>query len=319
MVVDALPIVGHEVLVEGGMLCFRQDGEELVGGAVDEEGYSLAAEGFADAGGLLVGVGGKGEVEAIGEERLVLDAQQTALGQHAATLLHDVAEVLFQRGVDDDDGFAEEGALLRTAEVEDIAEACQLRQCQIARAARQAIAEARAVDEERHVVAAADVVDGREFGFAVDGAILRRHGEIDHAGLYHVLVVAVGVMAADGGLNLLGINLAAHGRESQHLVAAMLDGAGLMNIDVTVRCADDALIGTKHGGDDSRVGLRAAHEEVNIGIGSLTGSLDQFAGMGAVFVLAVAGSLHEVRSHQTLQDGWMSAFVVITLELDFHS
>ena len=72
-----------------------------------------------------------GQPEIVFKIRLKLRPEQKALGEHAAALLDHVAEVRFETVVCDDKGLAEQQAVFRAADVEDIAVVRKIRRGQI--------------------------------------------------------------------------------------------------------------------------------------------------------------------------------------------
>ena len=65
------------------------------------------------------------------------------------------------------------------------------------------------------------------------------------------------------------------------------------------------------GGDDSGIGLGAAHEEVDIGLRAGEGGLDFLRGFLAVVIHAVAGGLLHVGFRELPQDGGVAALQVV--------
>mgnify|MGYP002530616949 CR=1 FL=1 len=223
--VHTLPVLVAEVLAELGQLRIGHDGILLVGGGVKEEGVAVLLENGVYLLGHDVGVAGDPEVQVIGEQSVELHAQQTALGQHAAPLLHHKAEVPLQRIVHNDHGFAEQSAHLVAADVEHIAQPRQLRQGQVAIVAGEAVAHPRTIDKEWQAALPAHLVQRRQLRLGVHGAALGGEGDIHHAGHDHVLIVGAEVMPIVIVLHLPGGDLAVVGGQGQHLVAGGLDAA----------------------------------------------------------------------------------------------
>ena len=65
-----------------------------------------------------------------------------------------------------------------------------------------------------------------------------------------------------------GVDLAVHGGGVEDLVTTALDNAGLMHVDVAGVGGDDSLPGQEDRVDDGRVRLRAAHQEIHVGVGA---------------------------------------------------
>lgn len=109
--------------------------------------------------------GGNLEVQAILEERLELDAQQPALGQHAPLLLDQVAEIRLQLRVHQHHGLAEERPHLGAANIEYIRMSRNKGQVQIAARRSQAVAQPRAVQKQIQSMELADLVESGQLLF----------------------------------------------------------------------------------------------------------------------------------------------------------
>ena len=94
-----------------------------------------------------------------------------------------------------------------------------------------------------------------------------------------------------------------------------LDNAGLVHVDVAGVGRDDPLPGQEDRVDDGRVRLRAAHQEVHVGVGSLAGLANQVAGALAVLVGAVAARLFHVGGDEGVEHPGVRAFLVVTGEV----
>src|SRR5699024_6815412 len=228
--------------------------------------------------GHLVGVVGQGHIAALLEQLLKLDAQQPALGQHAAPLLDVVAEIGLEGRVQDHQGLAEQGAVLGAADVEGVAQPAQVGQG--GTAGGQAAGQPGAVQVQPQAQLIADGPQGLHLGQAVDGADLGGLADVDQLGLDHVLVGMGCHRGADG----VGGQFAVHGGAGNALVAGGLDGAGLVDADVAAGGGDGRLIGTQEGRNGGGVGLGAAHQQVDVGVGTADGLADQVMGAGRVGV-----------------------------------
>ena len=89
-------------------------------------------------------------------------------------------------------GFTEQGAYLGAADVENIAQARQLRQCQVAGIAGEAVAQTGAVNEQRQTAFFAHIVQLRQLRFCIQGAALGGEGDIHHPRHDHVLMALIG-------------------------------------------------------------------------------------------------------------------------------
>ena len=98
-------------------------------------------------------------------------------------------------------------------------------------------------------------------------------------------------------------------------MAATLNDAGLMHVDVAGIGGDNTLPGQKDRIDDGGVRLRAADQEVHVGVGGLAGLADQVAGALAVLVGAVAAGLFHVGGDEGVEHPGVCAFLVVTGEV----
>ena len=78
-----------------------------------------------------------------------------------------------------DDGFAEESAALRTTDIEGIGQASKISQGQVIFGRTQTIAHTGTIDEEIHVILAADCGNSRQFSFRIERTVFRRKRKID--------------------------------------------------------------------------------------------------------------------------------------------
>ena len=206
--------------------------------------------------------------------------------------------------------------LLRAADVEDVAQARQVLGEDVAAGGLQAVAEAGAVDEEGNLPVLADLVQLFELPLGVDGPELRRERDIDHARLGHVLAAEVAVVRLERVAHLRRGDLARGRGEGERLVAAVLHGAGLVDVDVGALRAEHALVWAEEGGDDRDVGLRAAHQEVHVGVRAVEDVADAPGGLRAVRILSVAQGLLQVCGLQRLQDLRTASFQIIAFEVE---
>ena len=311
LVVDLLP----EAVVEDGPesveVVIGHDGEDLVGGGVDEQGHATSAQRVPDAVGAMDGRLAEVQVEIIGEERVKLEAGDASLGEKCAMLLDDGEEVGDGARSRYHDGLAEEGAALGAADVEDVAEACDVGEGDVVGGAGEGVGQPCAVDVQTQVVPRADLANRRELGERVERPVLRGLREVHHA--RHDHVVAVGVRLPRGAVALDGVSreLAVRAGDGEDLVAAELDGARLVHAHMTGVGGNDALVPGEKCVDAGRVGLRASHEEVDLGVGGLTGRANLLAGGLGVGVEAVSCGPLEVRLDESLDDLGNCALLIV--------
>ena len=165
--IDARPVGIDVFFLELFERRVRENRELLVCGRICEECAARFLTDGGDALRLHDGLFGDLKVQVVGEQHVELDAEQTALGQHAAALLDVVAEIGLDFRVCDDDCFAEQRAHLRAADVEHIAQVAQVAQRHVIFRGGQPVAEPRAVDEEVQSAARADVVQRGQLRFGV--------------------------------------------------------------------------------------------------------------------------------------------------------
>ena len=134
-----------------------------------------------------------------------------------------------------------------------------------------------------------------------------------------MLVVGVAEMVDYGVVDLCGSDLAVGRGEREYLVAAMLHGPGLVDVDMRRFGAEDTLVRLENGRDDGGVGLRAADQEVNVGVQAAAGAPDEFARLRAVLVLAVSYGLDHIGFLKALHDAGKRALTIVACEKGFHN
>ncbi len=170
--VVGFPDVEADLGGEGFHVGVFQDYKLLIGRGFEEEGDAFFLEDGDHFLCAVDGVRGDAAVEVVREEGVELDAEEAALREEGAVLLDGGEEVL-RRFLREDDGLAAEGADLGPADVEDVAEAGQVRQGEVAGGAGEGVAQAGAVDEQRQAVLMGNRLEFSEFGAGVDGAVFR--------------------------------------------------------------------------------------------------------------------------------------------------
>ena len=251
-------------------------------------------------------------VEPIFKQGLKLDAQQPTLGQHAAPLLDEVAEILLQRRMGQHQGLAKEGAHLRAADVEGIAQPCQIRHGHIILPAAQAVAQPGTIDEQVESQLLADAAHFLQLMEGVDGAVLGGVGDVDQLRLGGVLHALVDPMQVDKLRHLCGGDLAVGAGQGQTLVAGGLHRAGLVDMDMAALGADRRLMGPQRRRQHRQIGLGAAHQKVDCRILPTAFAADVGGSILTVVVRAVAGCLLQIRFHHSAQDPLVAALAVIT-------
>ena len=297
-----------------------QDGVLLVGVGIVEHGAALSLKGPADLHGELVRLPGQAEVQLLLQNGRELHPQQPPLGQQAAALLDEVAEVPVQGPVADDQRLPEEQPLFRPADGKGVAADGQVGQGLVSGLAHQAVAQPRPVDIQDQPLALADLPDRVQLLQGVERAVLRGLGEIDHGGLDHVLVGGVGPVGSPQGQDGRRRELPVFRRDGQDLVPGGLDGPRLVDVDVPGVGGDDALVGPQGRGDHRGVDLGPAHQKVD---GQILPAPAQGPDLGAGFVakriFSISNGLIEIRIRQPPQHAGVCPLGVVTFQSDHKS
>ena len=150
-------------------------------------------------------------------------------------------------GLGQDDGFAEEGAALGTADIEGIGQTAKISQGQVIFGCAQAIAHTGTVDEEIHVIFAADCGNGRQFRFRIERPIFRRKGNIDQRRPRQVFGFAGIIISLHFPFDLFSCNLAIMMGQGDDLVTGVFDGCTFVTVDMPRIGTDDAVTGAEEG------------------------------------------------------------------------
>lgn len=86
--------------------------------------------------------------------------------------------------------------------------------------------------------------------------------------------IRVGLAHLQVGVEFGGVEFTVVSRQGEYLVARTLNGAGLVNGDMSCVDTHHALVGLQHRGENSRVGLCTADEECHLRVFILAGFLD---------------------------------------------
>ena len=160
--VVGLPDVEADFGGEDAHVAVFEDYELLVCRGFEEEGDAFFLENGDQVPGAVDGVGGDAAVEVVREEGVELDAEEAALREEGAMLL-DGGEEVFRGFLREDDGFAAEGADLGSADVEDVAQAGEVRQGEVAGGAGQGVAQAGTIDEQGQSVLVRNRLQASQF------------------------------------------------------------------------------------------------------------------------------------------------------------
>ena len=213
-------------------------------------------------------------------------------------------------------GLAAERAHLCAADVERVAQACDVGQRDVGAHGGQAVAQTRPVHEQPHVEVAAHLRQRLQLGQRVHGAVLGGVRDVHGARCHDVLAVLVAPVRLAQRAHVGGHQLAVDVRQRQRLAPARLHGAGFVRGDVAGGRRHDALPGPQdlvgHGG----VGLRASHQKVHVRVRARARFADALAGGGAHLVGAVAGGLVEVGGGQAFEDRGMGTLHIVAVEVE---
>ena len=185
-------------------------------------------------------------------------------------LLDDVEEVARSVVTREYHGLTTEGSHLGTSNVEHVAVAGQPGEVEVAAVGHEAVAETGTVDEERHVVLLAEVVEPFYFSRRIDSAELGWEGDVDDTGYDHVLIDGVGIEARVEVLQVVGTQFPVVRWQDDDFVPTGLDGSRLVYVDMSAVDGDDTLVARQDAIDDGSICLSTAYEEVDVGIGALT-------------------------------------------------
>ena len=310
----ALPYLKSHLGDEGIVLAGREDDKLLVGGRKASHRDGVTGKDLLEAGSHRYGVARETQVEAVGKERVELDAEHAPLGQQRAVALDGGKEILRRADAGKHHRLAKHGSHLGAADIEHIAMACQEGQVVVAGIGHKSIAQACTVDIESEVVAAARLVEAGELAAGVDHAQLGRHGDIDHARLHHVGRRLVGSKGVHEVVERGGSELAVDGGKRDDLVSDSLDRSRLVYGDVARLDRDDRLAAHEQRVDDGGIGLGATGEEEDIGIGHLHCLAYAPDGRLAVRVRAIARRTVVIGIGKTTEYLGGTSIVVITLK-----
>lgn len=307
------PLVKRKLLLQRLDEALGQQRKDLVRLRLCAELVAGADNGPRQLLGGQIGAAGELHVQAVvvAEQLGKLDAHDAALGEQRAVLLDEEFKVLGQLGVLDDDGLAEQGAVLGAANPEDVGELQHVVQRHVVHAGSEGSADSSAVGKEKQAVGLTEALQGSQFSFGIDGADLSGVGNVNEARAGHVREVPVVV---EGLGQRLGRQLAIFRGHVDDLVAAGLDGARLARNDVAGAAGDDGLVWAKTGGDADCVGRGAAGHEEDADVVGAQMAADQLAGRLAVAVVAIADLLRVVAEQQRVEHVGMGALAVVVGE-----
>ena len=183
--------------------------------------------------------------------------------------------------------FAEQCAVLGTADVECIRQGGQIRQCQVIVRRGEGGAEAGTVHEQEQAVLVAAAAQRFQFSLGVDGADFRSIGDVHQTGQNHMFTA----VAIDHGFHQFGCQLAVRCVSGADLMTGGFDGAGFVNVDVTGVGGNDRLIGAQQRVDDYQISLRAAYQKMDIGVRCIAHAADGVTGGFAKRVHTIADGL----------------------------
>lgn len=293
-----------------------ENGELLVCRRWKFQGNAFRFERVADAHGLRDGMPRQLHVQVVFEKHFELYADQPAFCQQSAVLLDHVTESGIKARRRENDGFAEECAYFRSADVEHVAKAGNVGKRQVVVAGSQSVAHACSVDEKRQAMAAASRADGFKLGFRVDCSDFGGKRDVDHAGLHAMFGAGIAVVEFAHFVDRFRTQFPIDAFHGNDFVSGRLDGTCFVHGNMPCLDTNNALIRAKKGGYDSLVGLRAADEEMDGCVGCAASLFDQTAGIFAETIFPVARGLCHVGGGEPLQDSRMSALCIIAFKVD---
>ena len=159
----------------------------------------------------------------------------------AERLLLDHGHKVRRCAVGEHNCLAAERAHLGAADVEHIGQAGHIGQRHIGALGGQTIAQTGTVHKQRHMVLMADSGQRFQLCLGVQGAVLRRVGDVHHAREHEVVHIAIGIEGPAPVLNRPGIQLAVGVRQADDLVARELNGTGLVGSHMAGGCGQHTL------------------------------------------------------------------------------
>ncbi len=309
----------HEYV--SGELCnlfffFILHGEKLlIGRRVQIQLQSLCCQALPDGHRGVDGISGNLQIVVVCEQDIELHANQPSLGKYASGHLPDGEEILRQRRIGEHDSLAEKGTDFGAADVEHITAVCQVFQRDIRIIGCKLVSKPRAVNEQGDMVFPTDFVKVLKFLPGVQGAILGRIGDIDHARTNLMLPVLIFIEKTDIGLYLACTDLSIFGREGQNLVSGGFHSACFVESDMCGIRAHDAEGWAQNRADDRGDRIGSSDHKVHDGIRFSARGLDLFRSGCAVSVHSVSDILLKVDLFQFFQDQRVAALHVITFKV----
>ena len=273
-VVGLLPETHLHLLSQGCIPVLIKNDKNLIGGRWESKLIPFLHQGIPDSPGCLHGSAADSAIQVIRKEGLEHDPCDPPFCQQRAMLFDDREQMRNVIMLRNNNRFPEKRTALGSANIEDIAQSGQIRQCHVVFRTGKGIGESCAVHIERNRVFSAYTADLLQFLKGIKRPVLGRLGEIDGPGHDHVVVIVVLPEGIDTRADLLCRDFPVVLFQSQNFMSACLDRAGFMDADMSADGSDHALVRTQHGIDHGGVRLCAAGQEVNIRFRCLTGDAD---------------------------------------------
>ena len=89
-----------------------------------------------------------------------------------------------------------------------------------------------------------------------------------------------------------------------------------MDVDVRAGRAEHALVRPEQGSDDGGIGLRAADQEMDVGVRAVEDEADHLGRFRAMGIFPVAGGLLQVCRLKGLEDLRTASFQVVAFEVE---
>ena len=209
------------------------------------------------------------------------------------------------------DSLTAQGADLGATDVEDVAQAGNIGERHVSTQACKTVAEAGAVHKEGQAILTADGGDLLQLSQGVERTVFCGVGNIDHTGLHHMVMAAVGIEGTEIIDQLIGVNFTLVSGDGKYLMSGIFDGSRLVSGNMSGGCGNDTLIGHQRHGDDGRIGLGSTNKETDVRLGALTGGADAFTGACAVGIVAIAGLGNKIGFDQFFQHAGVRAGGVV--------
>ena len=172
--VDDAPIVHNDVFQKRRKFLLADHEKLLIGRGIDIDTIALFLKGATNTHRLCDGFFGNLHIQTVGEKRIKLYAEKSALGKKRSMLLDlrkEIRTVFFSR---ENDSLAKQCAYLRTADIKGVAIFCDLRKRNVRSLGGKTEAKTRTVKEKLHAVFIADGAKLRKLSLRIQCTVFGR-------------------------------------------------------------------------------------------------------------------------------------------------